>query len=218
MVAFLKPVIKEKGINLTIEERNLISVAFKNLVGSRRTACRTISAIEQNPKYAHFAEAISGYKTKIEQELFGSCEDIVSTVESLILTQAPDGEAKAFFMKMNGDYFRYMAESAQGEKLKEVSEKALKSYSEANEAASGLGPCNPIKIGLALNFSVFHYEVMSDPKMAVQIAGEALKEAQSKASEVDEETFRDARSILELLQENLSLWNESDDNKEITDM
>jgi 14-3-3 protein epsilon len=46
MVDFLTPVIKEKGANLTVEERNLLSVAFKNLIGTRRTAWRTISAIE----------------------------------------------------------------------------------------------------------------------------------------------------------------------------
>ena len=48
MVDFLKPVIKEKGATLTPDERNLLSVAFKNLVSQQRTAIRTISAIEQN--------------------------------------------------------------------------------------------------------------------------------------------------------------------------
>ena len=59
---------------------------------------------------------------------------------------------------------------------------------------------------------------MSDSKKACELAETALKEAQSKASEVDEETFRDARSILELLQENLSLWNEGDDKKDVEDL
>lgn len=218
MVEFLTPVVKEKQSNLSVEERNLLSVAFKNLVGSRRTAWRTISAIEQNPKYAHFSEAISGYKKRIEEELFKHCEDIIANVENNILKNAADGEAKAFFLKMVGDYYRYIAESAQGDKLKEVTGKALEAYNNATSAAAGLGPCNPIKLGLALNFSVFHYEVMSDSKKACELAETALKEAQSKASEVDEETFRDARSILELLQENLSLWNEGDDKKDVEDL
>ena len=46
MVDFLKPVIKAKGANLTTDERNLLSVAFKNLVSQQRTAIRTIAAIE----------------------------------------------------------------------------------------------------------------------------------------------------------------------------
>jgi 14-3-3 protein epsilon len=81
MVEFLRPVVKEKGSNLSVEERNLLSVAFKNLVGTRRTAWRTISAIEQNPKYAHFSEAIASYKKRIEEELYKSCEDIVANIE-----------------------------------------------------------------------------------------------------------------------------------------
>jgi len=62
MVDFLQEVLKEKGSVVTSDERNLLSVAFKNLISSKRAACRTISAIEQNPKYAHFASALDAYK------------------------------------------------------------------------------------------------------------------------------------------------------------
>ena len=216
MVEFLTPVVQEKGANLSVEERNLLSVAFKNLVGSRRTAWRTISAIEQNPKYAHFADAIAGYKKRIEEELFKNCESIISNVETNILKTAQDGESKAFFLKMVGDYYRYIAESASGDKLKEVTGKALEAYDNAVSAAEGLGACNPIKLGLALNFSVFHYEVMSDSAKACELAKTALTEAQAKASDNDED-YKDAHSILELLQENLALWNE-DDKKDVEDM
>ena len=119
---------------------------------------------------------------------------------------------------MIGDYYRYIAEAAQGAKLAGVTQSALEQYDLATEAANQLGPCNPIRLGLALNFSVFHYEVMNDPKKACVLADAALKEAQAKASEVDEDTFRDARSILELLQENLSLWNETDDKQDVQEL
>lgn len=51
MVDFLKPVLDNKGANLSSDERNLLSVAFKSLISSKRSAWRTITAIEQNPKY-----------------------------------------------------------------------------------------------------------------------------------------------------------------------
>ena len=117
---------------------------------------------------------------------------------------------------MVGDYYRYIAESASGDKLKEVTGKALEAYDNAVSAAEGLGACNPIKLGLALNFSVFHYEVMSDSAKACELAKTALTEAQAKASDNDED-YKDAHSILELLQENLALWNE-DDKKDVEDM
>ena len=77
MVDFLKPVIAEKGAGLTQDERNLLSVAFKNLVTQQRTAIRTISAIEQNQKYAKFAPAMTDYKRRIEEELYRNCDDII---------------------------------------------------------------------------------------------------------------------------------------------
>lgn len=69
MVDFLRPILKEKGGDFSVEERNLLSVGFKNLIGGKRTAIRTISAIEQNPKYQKFGGALGDYKKKIEGEL-----------------------------------------------------------------------------------------------------------------------------------------------------
>ena len=77
MVDFMKPVLDSKGGDLSSDERNLLSVAFKNLISSKRTAWRTISAIEQNPKYSKFGEALTGYKRKIELALEQDCETII---------------------------------------------------------------------------------------------------------------------------------------------
>lgn len=70
-------------------------------------------------------------------------------------------------------------------------------------------------MGLALNFSVFHYEVMGDIRKACELGDKALQDALDKLDECDEEVFRDAQSIIELLRENLSLWKEEaeGDNK-----
>ena len=147
---------------MSSDERNLLSVAFKNLISSKRTAWRTISAIEQNPKYQKFNNSLAAYKKKIEESLYRDCEHIIQIIQSKVLTKSAEAEAKAFFVKMVGDYYRYIAETAQGDKLEQVKREALKAYQEANGIA--LPPCNPIKLGLALNFSVFHYEVMKDHK------------------------------------------------------
>jgi len=123
---------------------------------------------------------------------------------------AAEEESKAFFMKMIGDYYRYVAENAHEAKLEEVKNGALKGYTEAEILSKGLNACNPIRLGLALNFSVFYYEVMNDHKKACELGELALTEALEKIDDVDEETFRDAKSIIELLKENLSLWKEEE--------
>ena len=80
MVEYLAKVLDEKGADVTADERNLLSVAFKNLISSKRAACRTIAAIEQNPKYSKFSEALATYKGKIETQLTADCEKVVSMI------------------------------------------------------------------------------------------------------------------------------------------
>ena len=93
-------------------------------------------------------------------------------INNKVLNKSCEGEAKAFFVKMVGDYYRYIAENTKGAQLEAVKASALKAYDEANGIT--LAPCNPIKLGLALNFSVFHYEVMKNLELAVQLADKAL--------------------------------------------
>ena len=209
MVSYLESVLEVKGCDVTSDERNLISVAFKNLISSKRAACRTISAIEQNPKYAKYDSALKDYKTTIENQLIADCERIIAIINNKVLSKPCDGEAKAFFVKMVGDYYRYISENAKGAKLEEVKAQALQAYQDAN--AINLPACNPIKLGLALNFSVFHYEVMKNHAQACELADQALQEALDKIDELEEEDFRDAKSIIELLKENLTLWKEEEE-------
>ena len=112
MVDFLKPVLDSKGANLSSDERNLLSVAFKSLIYSKRAACRTITAIEQNPKYQKYGESLSAYKKKIESGLYADCENVIEILRSRVLTKSSEDESKAFFVKMVADYYRYIAETA----------------------------------------------------------------------------------------------------------
>ena len=130
-------------------------------------------------------------------------------INGKVLAKECAPEAKAFFVKMVGDYYRYIAENAKDAKLEEVKEKAKQAYEEANNME--LAPCNPIKLGLALNFSVFNYEVLKDHAKACELADNALQQALDKIDELEEDDFRDAKSIIELLKENLTLWKEEEE-------
>ena len=79
---------------------------------------------------------------------------------------------------MKGDYYRYIAEYATGDDHKKASDGALDSYAKASEIANAeLSTTHPIRLGLALNFSVFYYEVLNDPSKACNLAKTAFDEA-----------------------------------------
>jgi len=134
MVHYLNEVSKQKTEDFTIEERNLLSVGFKNQIGSKRTAIRTIGAIEQNPKYQNFGGALATYKQKIIKELTDQCLEIVRVVKELCLKVASSDETKAFFYKMIGDYYRYVAELGT-DQLENVKQGALENYELANQTS-----------------------------------------------------------------------------------
>jgi len=85
MVDFLEEVLVAKAGTVNPDERNLLSVAFKNLISSKRAACRTISAIEQNPKYSKFNAALLAYKTQIENQLQEDCQKIIDMINNRVL-------------------------------------------------------------------------------------------------------------------------------------
>ena len=91
-------------------------------------------------------------------------------------------------------------------------------FEDTATSSESLNACNPIRLGLALNFSVFHYEVMNSHKQACELGEQALSDALEKIDDVDEETCRDAKSIIELLKENLSLWKEEEDQNNVEDL
>ena len=106
-----------------------------------------------------------------------------------------------------GDYHRYLAEFAVGDKRKDSAGKSLEANKAASEiAATELPPTHPIRLGLALNFSVFYYEILNSPNRACQLAKEAFDNAMAVMSTLSEEGYKDSTLILHLLRDNLMLW------------
>ena len=108
---------------------------------------------------------------------------------------------------MKGDYYRYMSEYASGEKHSELGQKALGAYEEATKVANAdLPSAHPLRLGLALNFSVFHFEVMSDPEKACAMAKTAYDEGLAEAEGLSEDQYQESSNILQLLRDNLIMW------------
>jgi len=205
MVADMKEVAKQPQ-ELTVEERNLLSVAYKNVIGSRRASWRVITSIEQKGD-ADKMSIIKEYKEKIEGELVEICDDILGIIEDNLIPNSSSEEAKVFYYKMKGDYHRYLAEFQQGEARKGSASLALDAYQAASAVASSdLPPTHPIRLGLALNFSVFYYEILNSPDRACHIAKQAFDDAIAELDTLNEESYKDSTLIMQLLRDNLTLW------------
>jgi len=205
MVSDMKDVAKQPQ-ELTVEERNLLSVAYKNVIGSRRASWRVITSIEQKGD-ADKMSIIKDYKAKIEAELVEICDDILSIIEENLIPNSTSEEAKVFYYKMKGDYHRYLAEFQQGESRKASASSALDAYQAASAVASSdLPPTHPIRLGLALNFSVFYYEILNSPDRACHIAKQAFDDAIAELDTLNEESYKDSTLIMQLLRDNLTLW------------
>ena len=198
--------VASQPIELTVEERNLLSVAYKNVIGSRRASWRVLSSIESKGE-ADKLQLISDYKKTIEQELVDICEDILKIISNELVPRSTNEEGKVFYYKMKGDYHRYLAEFQSGDVRKASSQEALTSYDSASTIANAeLPPTHPIRLGLALNFSVFFYEILNSPDRACHLAKQAFDDAIAELDTLSEESYKDSTLIMQLLRDNLTLW------------
>lgn len=197
-------------VELTVEERNLLSVAYKNVIGARRASWRIISSIEQkeeNKGSEEKVDMIRKYRNTVEDELKDICGDILQVLDKHLIASATQGESKVFYYKMKGDYHRYLAEFATGNDRKEAAENSLVAYKAASDIAmTELTPTHPIRLGLALNFSVFYYEILNSPDRACRLAKAAFDDAIAELDTLNEESYKDSTLIMQLLRDNLTLW------------
>jgi len=108
---------------------------------------------------------------------------------------------------MKGDYHRYLAEFATGQNRKEAAENSLIAYKSASDiATTELPPTHPIRLGLALNFSVFYYEILNSQDRACQLAKQAFDDAIAELDTLSEDSYKDSTLIMQLLRDNLTLW------------
>ena len=208
MVEAMKSMVERAEENLSDEERNLLSVAYKNVVGARRSAWRIISSIEAKSEDENKLQIAKEYKGKVEGELREKCNEVLELIERLLKLSKEQEEATVFYYKMKGDYYRYLVEivpegNPEREKLRDSSQT---SYEAAVKASENLPTTHPIRLGLALNFSVFYYEILGSPEKACELAKKAFDDAIAQLDEVKEDSYKDSTLIMQLLRDNLTLW------------
>lgn len=205
-----------KGEDLNAEERTLLSVGYKNLVGNGRGSYRTMK--HGDSKSNILAQK---YIDVIAKETTSICVEVLDILEKKLIPQAKSllqkedasaDQSCIFYLKTAGDYYRYRAEF---DKEGGFAEKARDTYLEGSKLAhEHLKPTDPIRLGLALNLSVCYYETLDEPKEACKLAKQAFDEAIAKLDALEESDYKDATLIMQLLRDNLTLWTSSDKDVE----
>eukprot|EP01097_Dermamoeba_algensis_P008615 TRINITY_DN57_c0_g1_i5.p1 TRINITY_DN57_c0_g1~~TRINITY_DN57_c0_g1_i5.p1 ORF type:complete len:236 (-),score=67.68 TRINITY_DN57_c0_g1_i5:282-989(-) len=208
MINYMKAIV-DTGATLTYEERDLLNIAYKNAIGSKRSAWRVISSVLQRESDEERKKLLLEYRGRIESEMQKLCADAFSILDKVIASADSD-EFRIYFHKMKGDYNRYMAEVALDPARKQkVTDEGLKAYQTATDLAEKSGDeLTPLNLGLALNFSVFYYEILRQPDSAIKLAKKAFDNAIMGLDKLNEEdeAYKDATQIMALLRDNLEIW------------
>jgi len=234
MVKYMKQIVNlgVKANELSVEERNLLSVGYKNMMSVRRTAWRTVQQYWEKNKEDGNSEQVNNdelYSAHISTEVFALIDEVRDDVVKKYVEgdnkcdpvsndpqkESEQQEVIVFFKKMEGDYNRYGAEISDHDeaKKKTYKEAAQAAYEKAKKEAEGLPSTNPIRLGLALNFSVFHYEICDEKQKASELAKDAFDSAIDHLDMLGDDEYKDSTLIMQLLKDNLTLWNDADENE-----
>lgn len=231
MCEFMNEVIKKlckKGEKADTEQRNMLSVAFKNVVGGKRQSIRALKDnLQQND-----SDLVKKYLKLVESEVIAVCNQVLTVVSEgpLKLEESAkkddsadaDKESKVFWLKMCGDYCRYLSEIEDnddakvklGDEPENPADKAADFYAKAyTEAKANLPETHPTRLGLALNYSVCFYEILKQKEKACELAKAAFDAAIEKLDTLNDKSYKDSTLIMQLLRDNLTLWTQ-DENAE----
>jgi 14-3-3 protein epsilon len=197
---------------LNADERNLLSVAYKALTGSRRSALRTTNVLLEEETIKAIPERVAKLlelKGKLIAELDEYSTSLIQLTDAKLLPAAADATTKVFYEKLKADYYRYSVEFKADEARKAGAEKAKTAYESAMQIATAeLAKADPAYLGLALNYSVFLYEIIGQKQEAIDLADKSFKEAVDSLDTISEDRYSEATIILQLLKDNVSLWND----------
>ena len=199
---------------LSKEERNILCSGYKYIISDKRNSLRILNNIEKRNTYQ--LAYIKEIRENIEKELYQILLDIEKMLDKYLIPNAIDIENKVFYLKLKADFMRYKCEVSYGKELDDIISKTEKIYKEANDIANKeLMISNSTRLGLALNYSVFYYEIKGLKEEACNIAKNAFDESMKVLDDLEKSKAKDTLLIIQLLKENLILWsNEMNEEEE----
>lgn len=214
------------GPELTSDERNLFAVACHNILTQRRASWRVLSSLEQvelrsqqpravpAPGAPRTAQPIDArqYRRIVQQEVLDLANGFLGTIDRVLLPDSSSNslESKLFYLKLKGDLHRYCCEVS--DVAEDHRESATESYNRALELSTTLKPLSPLRLSVAVNASVYFFEVLKAPDRACQIARQAFEDAVNDDDTLDDTSRKESAVSMQILRENIYLWTQGADS------
>ena len=190
---------------LSKEERNILCSGYKYIISDKRNSLRILNNIEKRNTYQ--LAYIKEIRENIEKELYQILLDIEKMLDKYLIPNAIDIENKVFYLKLKADFMRYKCEISYGKELDDIISKTEKIYKEANDIANKeLMISNSTRLGLALNYSVFFYDIKKMKEEAINIAKNAFDDSMKILDNLEISKAKDTLLIIQMLKENLIFW------------
>lgn len=225
MVKVIKSII-QLDPKLSKEERNILSASYKSMIADKRSSWILLNRMEKQESKKNNLNQVSHIKEikfHIENELVTICNDIQQLIDKNLLANADNIESKVFYLKLKGDYYRYICEISKNDvqtfedNAKKAEEAYRNAFDLANDKDNGLKYSNDGKIGLALNYAVFLYEVKGMKKEGCNLAKMTLNEAMKCLEYIEKNNKKDTLFLIQLIKENLIFWS-SEMNEDIEEI
>ncbi|KAJ7389848.1 hypothetical protein OS493_028817 [Desmophyllum pertusum] len=221
MVGAMKAVVEGATESLSDEERNLLSVAYKNVVGARRSAWRIISSVEQKASSEKNLSLTVEYRKRVETELEGRCDEVLGLIDGLLklAKEKEVSEAQVFYYKMKGDYYRYLVEiqprSQTNVKVRRANPKKLM-WKRKKQVKICQTPIPSVWAWRSTSLCSIT-RLKATQQRLVYWRRKAFDDAISELDSLEDGTYKDSTLIMQLLRDNLTLWESEVDKPEDDD-
>ena len=209
-----------KSKDLLPQERELLTYGFITYINSKRRSLHVCMAFETKEKKLYDSPIlthITNYRRKLETDLNNTIQDIINILDSTLIKNSENNLTKIYYLKLKGDFNRYITEYEKGNERERALNNGLKSYQDAINLSKNMNIMNKLLLGLSLNFSIFEYEVIGERKNAISIADECIKKVDKELPEFkmdkNDEDFNIIMDIIDKMRKNLKKWKTEEDEQ-----
>lgn len=191
-------------------KQTLFQSIYKLVIDSLRNTLLLVTSyyeIETNVDRANF---LLQKKESLVADLLPVCKEAIGLIDETLLPNAIDTQAVVFFNKLKGDFYRYVAEYSDETESDAAKQSGEECYNMAFKAAEALPRCDPVRLSLVLNASVFRYEICKEATTALEMLKSTVAEMRTEGAlaSLSDDEKRETIAMIDYMKQNINMWDE----------